>query len=144
MSEAVAVTLDINKLISAYDKEKFMKEVFIEFLKANPSVVANALGTYVLMDLVKSNQIEPISESVKIAIGKHLEEIQNASIYGSPIKSAINDVIKQSVVDNKKLIEQKVVSHISSEFTKEAFINQMTSFVHNRLVHVLGDIEGEQ
>lgn len=126
------VTFDMNEFMKAYRKEDFMKGVFVNFLKQNESIVASAIGDYVLRDLVKSNFIDEITEQVKTYVMETLKE-ENLSKYNNPVKNEIHKVSVESVLKNSHQIDLLINRAINSEGTKKKIIDTAKAVVKSKV-----------
>lgn len=132
-SEKLSFSFDMNDFMKAYQKEAFMKNVFIGYLKENPEIVSSVIGDYVLRDLIKSDFIESITEKTKAYIEKSLtpEELDR---YNSSIKKEIIKVACDKVSVNAHMIDGRVKQSIQSEATKERIISVVKSTIQEKIM----------
>jgi hypothetical protein len=135
--DQVKLEIDLSTMMGAYNPKEYIKECVIRALKENPKIIGEVIQTYILTDLLKSDEYQKVKEAVRVSMSNlTADTLEKTATY----KSAVNVAVNEAVNEAKPKINQVVALKINSEGFKQGVAQHISSIVEKRVMSALGEV----
>ena len=132
----LTATIDMNAFFKAYSSKDFMIKVFKDFLKENPALITEHIQTFVLVEVLKSNEIENITKAVNASIIDRLTRLTTDYQFDAEIRKETTKVISTHIPK----ITQIVRNHLSEKDFKEGDARKIKNEVEHLVLTAMSHI----
>lgn len=131
------VEIDLEKFIGNYSQKDYLRALLVDAIAKNPKIITDLIQTYILTDLLKSDQYQNIKESVQKSIGSlTAETLQSNGTFRSSLDLAIRD----AVVESKPRVLNIVSNQIGADGFKDKVSSHIAGIVKERVMNALGEV----
>lgn len=136
--EPINVTVDLNKMFEAYNKQDFMKQVFIEAITKNPKIFTEAISKYIIMEFMANEIGVKIKDEVKKAVQEMavVEELKKNRDFCRELDKILIEEIKEQ----RSNVSIRVKQVIDQPGFKEKTAEYLAQTVKERITALLGEV----
>ncbi len=136
--EPINVTVDLNKMFEAYNKQDFMKQVFIEAITKNPKIFTEAISKYIIMEFMGSEIGTKIKDEVKKAVQEiaTIEELKKNRDFCRELDKILIEEIKEQ----RSNVSIRVKQVIDQPGFKDRTAEYLAQTVKERVTVLLGEV----
>lgn len=134
----INVTLNINELLKAYNKEDFMRKVFSEAINKDNKMLVNGLKDHLIAEVLRTTVFDEIKDAVIGDIKTKISSEQLLSHYN--YTTYLNKMITECVQDNKHMLDSHVKASISQKDMKKKVAKHISHVVEERVMNALGEV----
>lgn len=136
--EPINVTVDLNKMFEAYNKQDFMKQVFIEAITKNPKIFTEAISKYIIMEFMANEIGVKIKDDVKKAVQEMavVEELKKNRDFCRELDKILIEEIKEQ----RSNVSIRVKQVIDQPGFKEKTAEYLAQTVKERITALLGEV----
>lgn len=134
----VNVTLNLNKMLEAYNKPEFMKNVFVEAITKNPKLFTEAISNYIIMEFMATEMGVKTKDAVRAALVA--KTTIDALTKDRGFDLAVDKLLKEELLAQRALVSNQVKNAIQQQGFKEKTAEFIAATVRERVNAVLGEV----